>query len=67
MANNCLEGGVRGEKRVPTRPVFFFSYSLLFDKAPVEVKWGRQALEPVHLEVLFAMVMRPSLGKTCKL
>jgi hypothetical protein len=52
MAPSAVEGGVRGDKRVPTRADFCFSYPLQHITARDELRLTTQGLEPSQLEVL---------------
>jgi hypothetical protein len=52
MAPSAVEGGVRGDKRIPTRPVFALSYPLLYITARGELRLTTQGLEPAQQEVL---------------
>jgi hypothetical protein len=52
MAPSAVEGGVRGDKRIPTRADFDFSYPFQYITARGELQLTVQGLEPSQQEVL---------------
>jgi hypothetical protein len=52
MAPSAVEGGVRGDKRIPTRVDFAFSYPIQHITTRGELRLAAQGLEPAQRGVL---------------